>query len=192
MDSYHLLPYPRELPVEPNSIQVELAWHQRCSLLAVGAYSEDRGGYVRVIDTSLVGLGLEEDLPIPPHPTAQVSALSWHPIQKLLIVGWESGEIYLYDHDKAKCMRIDSDASHQAAVALIQWSTYGKRLITADKTGSVIGWKIDPQKQLAVIFHHELKDELRGLGWDLLLIDLVYFSLNCRLKYLIIMLSYIF
>ena len=60
-------------------------------------------------------------------------------------------------------MRIEADASHQAAVALIKWSAFGRRLITTDKTGSVIGWKLDPQKQLAVIFHHELKDELRGL-----------------------------
>ena len=36
----------RELPVEPNSIQVELAWHQRHPLLAVGAYSEEKGGYI--------------------------------------------------------------------------------------------------------------------------------------------------
>ena len=76
----------RELPVEQNSIQVELSWHPRFPLLSVGAYSEERGGYVRVIDTSLGGgLGLEEALPIPPHPTAQVSALAWHPIYKLLI-----------------------------------------------------------------------------------------------------------
>jgi WD40 repeat protein len=154
----------RELPVEPNSIQVELAWHQRYPLLAIGAYSEERGGYVRVIDTSLgAGLGLEEALPIPPHPTAQVSGLAWHPLQKLLVVGWENGEIYFYNHDENKCARIEADASHQAAVALIKWSLYGRRLITTDKTGSVIGWKIDPSKQLAVIFHHELKDELRGL-----------------------------
>ena len=73
--------------MEQNSIQVELSWHLRFPLLAVGAYSEERGGYVRVIDTSLGagGLGLEEALPIPPHPTAQVSALAWHPIHKLLI-----------------------------------------------------------------------------------------------------------
>ena len=72
--------------MEQNSIQVELSWHPRFPLLSVGAYSEERGGYVRVIDTSLGGgLGLEEALPIPPHPTAQVSALAWHPIYKLLI-----------------------------------------------------------------------------------------------------------
>ena len=160
MDIYAI----RELPVEPNSIQVELAWHRKSSLLAVGAYSEERGGYVRVIDTSLGdGLGLEEALPIPPHPTAQVSSLCWHPLQTLLVVGWENGEIYLYDHEETKCMRIEADASHQSAVALIKWSTFGRRLITSDKTGSVIGWKLEKEKNLAVIFHHELKDELRGL-----------------------------
>ena len=57
----------------------------------------------------------------------------------------------------------ESDAAHQSPVALLKWSSYGKRLITADRTGSVIGWRVDPQKQLSVIFHHELKDELRGL-----------------------------
>ena len=93
--------------MEQNSIQVELGWHQRYPLLAVGAYSEEKGGYVRVIDTSLGGgLGLEDALPIPPHPTAQVSALSWHPIQKTLVVGWENGELYLYDHEKTQCSRI--------------------------------------------------------------------------------------
>ncbi len=155
----------RELPVEPNSIQVELAWHLRWPLLAIGAYSEERGGFVRVIDTSLGdGLGLEEALPIPPHSSAQVSALSWHPLQKLLVVGWENGEIYLYDHEEAKCMRIEADASHQSAVSLIKWSTFGRRLITTDRTGSVIGWKIEGASgQLTVIFHHELKDELKGL-----------------------------
>ncbi len=102
------------MPVEANSIQVELAWHTKYSILAVGAYSEERGGFVRVIDTNLgSGLSLEEALPIPPHPTAQVSALLWHPIQKLLCVGWENGEVYLYDHDKTQCMRIEADASHQ-------------------------------------------------------------------------------
>ena len=150
--------------MEQNSIQVELAWHQKYPLLAVGAYSEEKGGYVRVIDTSLGGgLGLEEALPIPPHPTAQVSALSWHPLQKILIVGWENGELYIYDHEKTQCVRIESDAAHQSAVALLKWSGLGKRLITADRTGSVIGWRVDPQKHLIVIFHHELKDELRGL-----------------------------
>ena len=35
--------------MEPNSIQVELAWHQRHPLLAVGAYSEEKGGYISVM-----------------------------------------------------------------------------------------------------------------------------------------------
>jgi hypothetical protein len=37
----------REIPVENNSIVVELAWHAKVALLAIGAYSEERGGNVR-------------------------------------------------------------------------------------------------------------------------------------------------
>ena len=165
----------REVPVEPNSIQLEMAWHSRKPLLAVGTYSEEKGGYVRIIEapTTSGGLGggttgvhIDEN-GIPPHPTAQVSSLAWHTgVQSWLAVGWENGELYLYHHssdpDLKKCLKVDS--LHGAAVFLMQWSPAGSRLVTADKNGSVVGWRIDPASgQPSVIFHHELKDELRGL-----------------------------
>ena len=60
----------REIPVESNSIIVELCWHSRVPLLAIGAYSEELGGNVRLVDGS--GSATEEADPIPPHSTAQV------------------------------------------------------------------------------------------------------------------------
>jgi len=60
----------REIPVDSNSIVVELAWHTRVPLLAIGAYSEEKGGNVRLVDGS--GNTPEEVDPIPPHATAQV------------------------------------------------------------------------------------------------------------------------
>lgn len=45
----------------------------------------------------------------------------------------------------------------------MRWSAVGSRLITADKAGSVVGWRLDSSNQMTVVFHHELKDELRGL-----------------------------
>ena len=42
----------REIPVEANSIQLEMAWHCRKPLLALGTYSEDKGGYVRIVEVS--------------------------------------------------------------------------------------------------------------------------------------------
>ncbi len=44
----------REIPVESNSIVVELAWHAKVALLAIGAYSEERGGNVRYNITCIV------------------------------------------------------------------------------------------------------------------------------------------
>ena len=65
----------REIPVESNSIVIELAWHSRVPLLAIGAYSEEKGGNVRLVDGS--GSATEEVDPIPPHATAQVSSVAW-------------------------------------------------------------------------------------------------------------------
>ena len=87
----------------------------------------------------------------------QVSALSWQPgaTAAWLAVGWESGELYLYHHSSVsaessssstakKCLKVDT--LHAAAVFLMQWSPAGSRLVTADKNGSVVGWKVDPGK----------------------------------------------
>ena len=92
-----------------------------------------------------------DDEGIPPHPTAQVSALSWQPsAQSWLAVGWESGELYLYNHSKGgddtkKCLKVDTN--HAAALFLMEWSPAGSRLVTADKNGSVVGWKVDQGKR---------------------------------------------
>ena len=73
------------------------------------------------------------------HPTAQASCLAWHPVKKILVMGWDSGEIYLYANQQ--CSKVDS--SHNASVHLAQFSAQGNNLVTADKSGTIIGWKTD-------------------------------------------------
>ena len=73
------------------------------------------------------------------HPTAQASCLAWHPVKKILVMGWDSGEIYLYANQQ--CSKVDS--SHNASVHLAQFSAQGNSLVTADKSGTIIGWKTD-------------------------------------------------
>ena len=86
-----------------------------CYLLPqVGSYSEERGGYVTVYTDD----GEPADgVTIPAHPTAQVllsdhncdtqvllttylawqvTATAWHPTRKMLAIGWENGELFLY------------------------------------------------------------------------------------------------
>ncbi|TRY69166.1 hypothetical protein TCAL_05644 [Tigriopus californicus] len=144
--------------ITPNesAIQVGMAWHPQFGLLALGSYSEDQGGVITIVDHT----GFEtESGRIPPHPTAQSSCLSWHPLKKLLVIGWDTGELYIYVN--SQCLKVD--ALHNGPIHLAKWSSHGSSLITTDKNGSIIGWKSDGNAHLEMLFHHELKDEFTGL-----------------------------
>lgn len=68
---------------------------------------------------------------IPPHPTAQVTALAWHPIQRILAVGWETGELYLWNDHEEELHQIQS--LHRAPISILHFSQAGSRLVTADQ-----------------------------------------------------------
>ena len=98
------------------------------------------------------------DIDIHAHPTAQVTCISWHPSKKMLAIGWENGELFLYSDHNNTCVEVPT--IHNASVILLEWSQAGSRLISGDSAGSVVGWTIDRSNQLNTIFHHELKDPL--------------------------------
>jgi intraflagellar transport protein 140 len=77
--------------------------------------------------------------------------------------GWDSGEIYLFSNQQ--CTKVDS--SHNSPVHLAEFSSQGSSLITADKSGTIVGWKTDGGggTRLELLFHHELKDQLTGLSF---------------------------
>ncbi|KAF2347068.1 Anaphase-promoting complex subunit 4 WD40 domain [Trinorchestia longiramus] len=142
----------------PNShaINTHMAWHNEASCLAVASYSEEKGGTVNVY----TGEGkLCSEVDIPPHPTAQVTSLAWHPIQRLLAVGWETGELYLWNDHEEELHQIQS--LHRAAITILEFSHAGSRLVTADQSGSVVGWRSSSSSgNLQTAFTHELKDSL--------------------------------
>ncbi|XP_076028823.1 intraflagellar transport protein rempA [Oratosquilla oratoria] len=138
-----------------NAINTSFAWHPQASCLAVAAYSEDKGGTVSVY----TGEGkLSEDVDIPPHSTAQVTSLAWHPIKRILAVGWESGELYLWNDHENELHEIQS--LHRAPISILQFSDAGTRLVSADASGSMVGWRVDVAGNLQTVFTHELKDPL--------------------------------
>ncbi len=61
-----------------STLKVELSWHDSLPLCALGAFSEERGGTVDLVDRH--GYTVDEGR-IPPHPTAQTSCLAWHPFK---------------------------------------------------------------------------------------------------------------
>jgi len=68
----------KAVTADESAIQVDMAWHPRLQLVALAAYSEDRGGTVDLVDR--YGYNVDEGQ-IPAHPTAQASALAWHPLK---------------------------------------------------------------------------------------------------------------
>uniref|UniRef100_T1IR84 Uncharacterized protein n=1 Tax=Strigamia maritima TaxID=126957 RepID=T1IR84_STRMM len=137
-----------------SAIHTNLCWHKLHPLLAIASYAEDLGGYVSLYNEE--GQKLEAD--ILSQSTSQVTCLVWHPLNKHLIIAWESGDIVVWNQEKKTC--IQPDDMHKAPIVLIEFSAQGSRFISADTSGSVMCWNIDRNGQLSVIFHHELKDVL--------------------------------
>ncbi|XP_068236628.1 intraflagellar transport protein 140 homolog isoform X1 [Palaemon carinicauda] len=138
-----------------HAINTQIAWHAQAACLAVASYSEDKGGAVYVY----TGEGkLCDEVDIPPHPTAQVTSVVWHPNKRIMAVGWESGELFIWnDHDK-ELHEIQS--LHRAPISVLAFSSGGTRLVSGDASGSMVGWRVDNSGNLQTVFTHELKDPL--------------------------------
>ncbi|KAB7493708.1 Intraflagellar transport protein [Armadillidium nasatum] len=143
-----------------NVINTHLAWHPQASCLAVAAYSEEKGGIVCVFtgETNINKGKVCEDVEIPPHPTAQVTVIAWHPFKRILAIGWESGELFIYNDHEHELHEIQS--LHRSPLSVLHFSSGGKRLVTADTSGSVVGWNADNNGNVQTSFSHELKDPL--------------------------------
>jgi len=75
---------------ESASVSTFASWHSNYPLLAVAAYSQDKGGFVTIYDDQGEPV---QDVDSPGHPVAQITALGWHPEKTWLAAGWENGEL---------------------------------------------------------------------------------------------------
>lgn len=82
-----------------------------------------------------------------------MTALAWHPTRRLLVVGWDGGELYIWlEYSWARL-----EAPHNAALTAIAFSLGGGRLLAADAAGSLSGWQSGSGAPLTS-FHHQLGD----------------------------------
>ncbi|KAL0114439.1 hypothetical protein PUN28_011594 [Cardiocondyla obscurior] len=140
---------------ESASISTHAIWHSNYPLLAVAAYSQDKGGFVTIYDDQGEPI---QDVESPRHAVAQVTALGWHPEKTWLAAGWENGELRVWPGDTGTQEFNVVITPHRDSITILQWSQYGGRLVSADTGGSIVGWKIDSRGQLFMTFHHELKE----------------------------------
>lgn len=96
------------------------------------------------------------DIDVKPQPNVQVVCISWHPVQKVLAIGYETGEVVVWNLEENESF--EGPKGHNAAVVLIEWSACGTILITADNMGSLVNWKSDYQGHLQLKAHHDFKD----------------------------------
>ncbi|XP_036142588.1 intraflagellar transport protein 140 homolog [Monomorium pharaonis] len=140
---------------ESASISTLATWHNNYPLLAVAAYSQDKGGFVTIYDDQGEPV---QDVESPGHAVAQVTALGWHPEKTWLSAGWENGELRVWPGDTGTQEFNVIVTPHRDSITILQWSQYGGRLVSADNDGFIVGWKIDSRGQLFMIFQHELKE----------------------------------
>ncbi|XP_018367510.1 PREDICTED: intraflagellar transport protein 140 homolog isoform X1 [Trachymyrmex cornetzi] len=147
---------------ESASISTLATWHNNYPLLAVAAYSQDKGGFVIIYDDQGE---LVQDVESPGHTVAQVTSLGWHPEKTWLAAGWENGDLRVWPGDTGTQEFNVIVTPHRDIITILQWSQYGGCLVSADTGGSIVGWKIDSRGQLFMTFHHELKESFSQIAF---------------------------
>ena len=59
-----------------------------------------------------------------------VTSFAWHPVRKILAIGWESGDVLIWnehDHELHEAFSV-----HKSKIRVVKWSNNGSRLVTAD------------------------------------------------------------
>ncbi|XP_055845818.1 intraflagellar transport protein 140 homolog [Episyrphus balteatus] len=133
-------------------------WHPNEPIFAVASYSQDRGGSVTIFDDSGEPL---RDISYPVHPISQATALSWHPEKRLLVTGWENGELHAWFDGHREFASVQGP--HKAPIILLEFSEKGGRMVTADSVGLLTGWRCDGQYQFLTMFSHDLRDALLNI-----------------------------
>ncbi|XP_052768007.1 intraflagellar transport protein 140 homolog [Mya arenaria] len=133
--------FDHRLDTERSGINTDVSWFSGNPLLAVTSYSDETGGSVNLfLDEG------EKLLNVKLHRSCAVTSTSWHPTKRIIAVGFENGELLIWnnaDHELFEGLPL-----HKHAITVMHWSSNGSRLISGDKSGVVMVWKADSKGRL--------------------------------------------
>eukprot|EP01038_Epipyxis_sp_PR26KG_P011964 gene11964-16014_t len=104
----------------------------------------------------------------------EATVLDWHPIDKVLAIGWGDGMIscWTVDGKIRPSSSFSNNNQHSKAITVLKWNPLGKRLVSGDKNGSVVVWAVDSRGGLNPIRQYKKKGEITAIIFCLMPIKL--------------------
>ncbi|XP_050392806.2 intraflagellar transport protein 140 homolog [Patella vulgata] len=150
--------FDHRLDCDSNFIKTDISWSPSSLLLAITCYSDENGGAVQLFTEE--GEKIEHSA-VQKH--CHVSVVAWHPTKRIIAVGWDTGEITIWneqDHEVSDAVHI-----HKKEVSILHWSTNGSRLSSGDKGGVLHVWKSDSKGRLQQnpMCQHHIQESLTAI-----------------------------
>ncbi|KAM9426484.1 intraflagellar transport protein 140 homolog [Pholidichthys leucotaenia] len=127
---------------ESSDVPLQITWHSALPILAVASSSFATGGKVDLYLQQGEYVGTcHVDRPHLP------TVLRWHPTKPVLAVGWDNGKVVLLTYPSGDQTEV-LPGIHTNCITVLEWSSFGSRLVTGDENGSLAVWKLDAKGRL--------------------------------------------